>query len=305
MEQNDEGNLMLSDNLTVCIPVYNEEKRIESVIRNFIGKFKVLVIDDIPASTDRTREICEKFGVEYIQINKHGRVFESEFIMNAIWDKVETDYMLKAFCAEYIPDKLLVLYAKIANEKSYDVVSTTRISITSGKHILVWGNPRKSIIRYFSPRFSRRDSISYVDNVIHQEGKIICKKERILKTPRDIHLMFYQFRDYDTSWTEVNHGKYNDINAMQFYQKGKRYSFIKMISESLAVFFRDYFFNGAYKQGHLGFMHAYYRFHLIIGIYLRMWDIEHNLQKDQITELHNSIRAKLLSKEISVESLVK
>ncbi len=78
-----------------------------------------------------------------------------------------------------------------------------------------------------------------------------------------------------------------------------------MISKSLAFFLRDYLYNGAYKQGHLGFMHAYYRFHLSMGIYLRLWDIEHDLQKDQITELHNSIRAKLLSKEITVESLFK
>ena len=292
---------MWSENLTVCLPVYNEERRIEYAIKNFMGKFKFLVIDDIPASTDRTREICEKFGVEYIQINKHGHV-EDSYLMNAVWENVKTDYMLWAMCAEYIPDELLSLYAKTANEKNYDVICAPRVSITAGKHILVWGNPRKSIIRYFDQRFSKRGSISYVDNIIHQQGKIICKEERILKVPRDIHLMFYQFRDYDASWSEFNHRKYNDINAMQLYQKGERYSFIKMISISLALFLNDYFLNGAYRQGHLGFMHAYYRFHLHMGIYLRMWDIEHNLQKEQISELHNSIRSKLLSKEIDVKT---
>ena len=291
---------MWSDNLTVCLFSYNEENRIEYAIKNFMDKFKLLVIDNF--STDRTLDICNKFGVEFVQIANHGFV-EQPMVMDAVWDHVKTDYMLKTFCGEYFPDALLSLYAKVANEKRYDVVCATRVSITSGKHILVWGNPRKSIIRYFSPRFSSRDSISYVDNIIHLEGKIICKEKRILKVSRDIHLMFYQFRDYDASWSEINHGRYNDINARQFYQKGKRYSFIRMISESLAVFFRDYFFNGAYKQGHLGFMHAYYRFHLIMGTYLRLWDIEHHLQKDQITELHNSIRAKLLSKEMDVEKL--
>ena len=223
--------------------------------------------------------------------------------MDSIWDNVKTDYMLMALCAEYFPDELLALYAKVANEKSYDVVSATRVSITSGKHILVWGNPRKRIIRGLSSRFSRRDSVSYVDNIIHQGGKIVCKDDRILKVPQDIHLMYYQFRDYDASWSEVKHGGYNDVEAMQRYRQGERYSFIKMVSKSLAFFLQDYFYNGAYKQGHLGFMHAYYRFHLSMGIYLRLWDIEHNLQKEDISKLHNSIRSKLLSKEISVESL--
>lgn len=295
---------MWSDNLTVCLFCFNEEKRIEFAIQNFINKFKIIVIDNIPPSTDRTIEICEKYGIEHIQMDRHGFV-EQAITMNAVWEHVKTDYMLRAFCGEYLPDELLSIYAKVANEKSYDVVCAARVSITAGKHILVWGNPRKSIQRHLSQRFSRRDSISYVDNIIHLEGKIVCKEERILKAPRDIHLMFYQFRDYDASWSEVKHGEYNDVNAMQLYQKGERYSFIKMISKSLAFFLNDYFFNGAYKQGHLGFMHAYYRFHLNIGIYLRLWDIEHNLKKYQITELHNSIREKLLSKEISVESLFK
>jgi len=295
---------MWSDNLTICLFSYNEEKRIEYVIQNFIGKFKLLIIDNIPPSTDRTLEICKKYGVECINLDRHGFA-EQTIVMDAIWKKVNTDYMLRAFCGEYLPDELLALYAKVANEKSYDVVRAARVSITAGKHILVWGNPRKSIIRHLSQRFSRRDSISYVDNIIHLEGKIVCKEERILNAPRDIHFMFYQFRDYDSSWSEVKHREYNDVNAMQLFQKGERYSFIKMISKSLVLFLNDYFFNGAYKQGHLGFMHAYYRFHLNMGIHLRLWDIEHSLLKEQISELHNSIRAKLLSNEINIEYLFK
>ena len=90
---------------------------------------------------------------------------------------------------------------------------------------------------------------------------------------------------------------------MQLYEQGECYSFVKMVSESLKFFLREYFYHGAYRQGHLGFMHAYYRFHLFMGLYLRLWDIEHNLQKEQISELHNSIRLKLLAKEIDVKSL--
>lgn len=293
---------MLSENLTVCLAVYNEEKRVEYAIKNFMGKFKLLVIDDIPASTDKTREICEKFGVEYIQINKHGHA-EDSYLMNAVWENVKTDYMLWAMCGEYIPDELLSLYAKAANEKSYDVICVPRVSITAGKHIVVWGDARKSLKGLYTSRFSRRGSIDYENNIIHKWGRNVCGKDRILKVPRDIHLMFYQFRDYDASWSEVNHARYNDINAMQLHEQGESYSFFKMIFTSLKFFIIEYFIHGAYKQGHLGFMHAYYRFHLFMGLYLRLWDIEHDLQKEQISELHNSIREKLLAKEMDVEKL--
>jgi len=293
---------MLSDNVTVCIFCYNDEIRLEYTIKNFLDRFKILVIDNF--STDNSLKICEKYKVDYVQIANHGFITKPS-VMNAVWNHVKTDYMLMGQCSEYFPNELLSLYAKVANEKRYDVVSATRVSITAGKHILVWGNPRKRIIKGLSTRFSRRDSISYVDNIIHQEGTIVCKDDRILKVPQHIHLMYYQFRDYDTSWSEVKHGTYNDVNAIQLFQNGEHYSFIKMVSKSLTSFLIDYFYSGAYKQGHLGFMHAYYRFHLHMGIYLRIWDIEHNLQKDQISELHNSIRSKLLAKEMNVEDLFK
>jgi glycosyltransferase involved in cell wall biosynthesis len=295
-------NKMWSDNITVCIMVHNEEKRIEYAIKNFLDKFNILVIDDIPPSTDRTSDICKKYGVEYIQIDKHGFI-EQPVVMNEVWKHVKTDYMLMARCAEYFPDELLSLYAKVVNQKNYDVVCSARVSITAGKHILVWGNPKKNLKTLISPCLMKRGSIDYENNLIHHEGRIVCEKDRILKPSKDIHLMHYQFRDYDASWSEVKHAQYNDVNAVQFHQKGERYSFFKMIFTSLKFFFIEYFYHGAYKQGHLGFMHAYYRFHLFMGIYLRLWDIEHNLQKNQITDLHNSMRSRLLSKEIDVDSL--
>ena len=295
---------MWSDNLTVCLFCYNEEKRIEYAIKNFLNKFKMLVIDNIPPSTDRTIEICDKYGVEHIQIDRHG-LLEQAITMNAVWEHVKTDYMLRAFCAEYLPDELLSLYAKVANEKSYDVVCAARVSITAGRHILVWGDPRKRMKGLAYPRFSRRGSIDYEGNIIHGQGKIVCRKDRILKASKDVNLMFYQFRDDDASLSEVKHGRYNDIEAMQRYRQGERYSFFKRVFECFKNFIGEYFMFGAYKPGHLGFMHTYYRFHLRMGLYLRLWDIEHHLQKDQITEIHNSIRAKLLSKEMDVESLFK
>lgn len=295
-------NRMWSDNLTVCLFCYNEEKRLEYAIKNYIDKFKIIVVDNVPPSTDCTLEICKKFDVEYINIDRHGFV-EQTIPMNEVWANVKTGYILRAFCGEYFPDELLSLYAKVANEKTYDVVCAARVSITAGKHIVVWGNARKSLKGLISPRFSRRGSIDYEGNVIHKEGRIVCGRDRILKASKNIHLMFYQFRDYDASWSEINHARYNDVNAMQLNQAGERYSFLKMLFTSLKFFIIEYFIHGAYKQGHLGFMHAYYRFHLFMGLYLRLWDIEHNLQKGEISELHNSIRVKLLAKEMVVEKL--
>ncbi|MBU4300080.1 glycosyltransferase [archaeon] len=297
---------MWSDNVTVCLLCRNEEKRIENAIRNFKDKFKILVIDDIPPSTDRTHEICKKLCVEYTNVNRGNRA-EQPDLMNKFWKKVKTEYMLFAACGEYIPDELLQLYAKVANEKSYDVVRAWRISITAGKHLLVWGDARKFTKRTKGIghlRFMRRGSIDYKGNIIHREGKMV-NPEKSLAPSIDPHLMFYQFRDYDSSWTEIKHAGYNDINAIQLYEKGEKYSLFKMLYKSIGAFFVCYFVRGAWKQGHLGFMHSYYRFTHYMGLYLRLWDIEHNLQKKDIEKIHNDLRSKLISKEITVDDLLK
>ncbi|MCX6993108.1 MAG: glycosyltransferase [Kiritimatiellaeota bacterium] len=285
---------------------YNEEKRIEYAIRNFKGKFKIMVVDNIPPSTDRTREICERHGVEYVILDRCGHA-EQPIVMNELWKKITTDYMIYAMCAEYVPDELLHLYAKVANEKSYDTVCALRVSIIAGKHVFVWGRAYNLLFWRTGPgRFNRRDSVNYENNPIHRYGKLACDRSRVLKASNDPKLMFYQFQDYDTAaWEKQQVLNRSDIEAQQMCQNGERYSFFKMIYRSLREFIIAYFIYGAYQDGHLGFMHSYFRFTIYMSSYMRLWDIEHNLQKDQIVAIHNTLKEKLLSKEITVESLLK
>jgi glycosyltransferase involved in cell wall biosynthesis len=293
---------MLSDNLTVCIFCYNEEKRIEQTIQNFIGKFKILVVDNIPPSSDKTIEICKKYDVEYINIDRHGFSLNPK-TMNELWSHVNTDYILYASCSEYVPDQLLELYANISQYNKYSVVRVARVSISSGRFISTWGDPRTAIFRGLIIRFSKRNSIDYNNTIIHKQERIICNKSEVLDLPRNINLMTYQFRDHDASWSDKQHAGYADIEATQMYYLKVKYNPFIMFGKSVIFFLRDYIYNGAFMQGHLGFMNCYYRFHLSMGIYLRLWDIENNMQKSQIEEINKNIREKLLNEEISINKL--
>ena len=94
---------MWSDNVTVCIFCYNDEKRLEQTVKNFVCKFEILVIDNF--STDHTLDVCKKNNVDYVQIANHG-FFLKPSVMNAVWDHVKTDYILIEQCSEYVPDEL-------------------------------------------------------------------------------------------------------------------------------------------------------------------------------------------------------
>lgn len=293
---------MLSNNLTICIFCFNEEARIEQTILNFHNKFPILIVDDITPSTDQTIPICEKYNLKHINLDRHNFSLNST-TMSELWSHVKTDYLLIASCSEYLPLPVLNTYAEVANTNSHDIIRLTRISITAGKFISTWGNARTEIIRAPLQRFSKRNSIDYTDNPIHKEGKPLCPPSRILTLPRNLH--FYQFRDYDASWSDIQHCRYADIEAHQLHKSNKKYSFLFMFFKSIIFFLRDYFYNKSFLQGHLGFMHCYYRFHLSMSIYLRLWDLEHNMTKSDIINIHQSLRKKLLTNEISPKDLFK
>ena len=65
--------------LIVQIPCYNEEKTLPQTVSDIprqidgIDVIKILVIDD--GSTDRTVEVAEEIGVDYIIKNTHSRYF--------------------------------------------------------------------------------------------------------------------------------------------------------------------------------------------------------------------------------------
>lgn len=56
--------------VTIGIPVYNEEARIEAAVRSVVGQCDKLVISD-NASTDRTSELCRALAAEFPNIDYH------------------------------------------------------------------------------------------------------------------------------------------------------------------------------------------------------------------------------------------
>jgi len=54
----------MKKNITVTAVIYNEEKRIENFIRSFQWSDDIIIVDK--SSTDRSREIVEKFNVRII-----------------------------------------------------------------------------------------------------------------------------------------------------------------------------------------------------------------------------------------------
>lgn len=278
--------LRLSDNVTVCIFVYNEQRRLERCINNFKGLFDILVIDN--DSTDNTREVAASLGCRSMSIRNPGFI-ETPEVMDPVLTQVATDYILVALAGEFIPITLLEKYAEVANSRKYEVVKAFRISITAGMPIPISGLPGPGS-RQGQMRFFRKGGISYFGNQVHGSGRVMCADDKVLSLVADEKRYFYQFRDYDVSWTERNHATYNDVLAKQRFDSGTRFSWLGMLFHSTKEFFNSYIRFGSCRFGALGFIHSYYRFHMEVGIWLRVWEHENALDRNGVIAANKRCR---------------
>lgn len=288
---------MLSAEMTVCIFCFNEESRLERVVKNFLGLCKILVVDNF--STDGTIEVAARLGVDSLKL-KNPNFIETPEVMDPLWERITTEYMLIATCSEYVPLNLLKKYAQIANERSFDVVRVFRESVTGGLVI-----PISGIHSAKAPgelRFYRRGSVDYKGNQVHGRGREICPPDRILKLTEDVNYKFYQFRDYDCSKTERNHANYNDVLGLQWYQNGVRFSWIKALWGSSKQFGNSYIRFGGWRFGVVGFIHCAYRFCMEMGVWFRVWEWQNGFDGASVREKNNQARLEL---ERELSSVVK
>jgi glycosyltransferase involved in cell wall biosynthesis len=276
---------LLSDQITVCIFAYNEEGRILRSIKNFNEIFEILIVDNF--SHDKTKFIAEENGFKCISIKNPGFI-ETPEVMDLLWDRIKTNYILMAYVGEFIPFNLLKKYSEIANNQSYDVVRAFRLSVTAGEPIPISGNPRRGMDGDL--RFYRRGSVSYSKNKVHEVGKIICNPNRVLNLVMEKKYHFIQFRDYDCSRTENVLRIYDDILAVQRFDGGQRFNFLSALLQSIKIFLSVYIRFGCYKFGMLGFLHSYYRFHMEFTIWLRIWELENGYTMDRVIDLNSANR---------------
>lgn len=289
---------MLSNNITICIVAFNESARILRCIENFKYLFPIIVIDNF--STDGTYDKVISAGYACKKIKNPGFI-ETKDVMDKIEDAIDTDYLLIASVSEFIPLSLLQRYATVANNNTHDVVRAYRVSITAGQPIPISGQPRTKFPGEL--RFYKKGAVDYSGNQVHDRGRMVCAPQRVLNLVTDESCHFYQFRDYDCARTERTHANYNDVLAKQKYDAGTRFSWLKMIAHSSKQFLNSYVRFGSWRFGMLGFLHSFYRWHMEIGIWLRIWEWENNLSGTGVKEANNTLRMQY-EKKLAEEKLI-
>ncbi len=271
--------------ITFLVFTYNEERRIEYMLRCIQGNGEIIVIDN--NSEDRTREIAARYTKKIFTFQNPGYVENDETMAFAI-DKVTTKWVYIALVDEIIPLKLMSELKKIAKSDQYKIVEIFRKNFMYGQEVFNYDH--KPTLRMFVP-----GAVNFKGNIVHKMGRYMVSKTEVYKFHKNDELSIWHFSPYNTSRLELVHNRYANLEALQRASiLGKKFSGIRAIWKFVFYFLGTYFGFGGFRGGWPGFFIsvqiAYFKF----SIEARLWDIEHKVTPENIEIKYDDIKEQLL-----------
>ncbi len=213
--------------LTVVILTFNEEKRIQRVIDNYVNHFKILILDNF--SSDNTIKICKSNNIHYKQIQNNGHL-DSKVISEIICN-IDTEWVFFVQCSEFSPPEFIIEIKKLIQKKDLRAILFNRVSYTGGiiTHNLKRLYKQKKNHHVFSRLFNK----NYIEirfSKIHYEFPIIInKKNQFEIISEEINKSLLHFRNIDIDSGEIKHMNYSKFDANQMFVDGKRGSYLRVI----------------------------------------------------------------------------
>jgi len=277
------NNFTQSD-LTFLVFTWNEEARVESMLRCLSGHGKIIVIDNF--STDSTVNIAKKYTESVYQHKNIGYV-ENEETINFALSLATTKWVYLAYADELIPQQLMIEIKKIINDDLYEIVEIYRRNFMFGQEVFNYG---KHHLRMFV-----KDAVDFKSNIVHKLGKYNSEKNKIIKIKNKKFTSIHHFSAYNSDRLELVHNRYANLEAEQRrYILKQRFSGIRAILKLFFYFFGTYLALGGFKGGWPGLFIsiqiAYFKF----SIEARLWEYENGISLASMTANYESMKESLI-----------
>jgi len=225
--------------LSVVIITYNEERNIGRCLKSVSTVADEIVVVD-SFSSDRTEEICNSFGVRFIQNNFMGYVEQKNYA-NSL---AEYPYILSLDADEALSDTLIKSISNVKARWDHDGYSMNRMTNYCGKWIKhgAWYPDRK--IRLFDKKKAKWDGQLVHENlVLNDSSNVSFLRGDIL------HYSFYSISEH-----VIRSNYYSKLSAEQLFSKGKKAGCFKLIVKPCARFLSHYILRLGFLDGYYGFV---------------------------------------------------
>jgi len=224
--------------LTVIIPSFNEEKKIETCLQSVRWADEILIVDSY--STDRTVDIAEKYT---------DRILRHEYINSANqknWAIPQATYewILLVDCDEKVTTELRNEIRQLLRQQpDKDGYWIYRNNYLIGKQVKYSGWGKDSVLRLF-----RRDLARYDKKRVHAE--ITLKNTGVLNGRLEHHSISSM-----TAWVaKIN--RYSSWKAADKFEKQPRAPVLQVLFRPPIRFIKDFIFRLGILDGWRGFLIA-------------------------------------------------
>lgn len=222
--------------ISVFIIAFNEEKIIAKCLEKLTWANEIVVVDS--GSTDRTIEICQKFGAKVISNPFENYGIQKQFALQ----NTQNEWVLSLDADEILSDKLIL---EIQNIQFSDAISGYKIPRTHVflNKIFNYGSEnKKPILRLFNKKVGKFEESKVHETIIVKGNLKNLKNEMLHYTVDDIATAVRK---------QIN---YSILSAELQFEKGKRTSFLKPIFKIPFEFIRVYLHQFNFMNGYQGFV---------------------------------------------------
>lgn len=227
-------------NISAVIITLNEEKNIGRCLESLKNVAdEILVVDSF--STDTTAEICESYGVRFIQHPFAGHIEQKNYAVSL----AEFDQVLSLDADEALSDQLVRSISTVKGSWSCDGYTFNRLTNYCGKWIRHSGWYPDEKLRLWNRRKGRWGGMNPHDHVFMDEGSHI----RHL----DGDLLHYSYHSIADHMVQIN--QFSDIAARAAFSQGRKANILRdILLNPFLTFFKKYIIKLAILDGYEGFL---------------------------------------------------
>ncbi len=225
--------------LSVVIITKNEERNIERCLKSIVDVAdEILVVDSF--STDKTIELCGKYGVKLVKHKFEGYGSQKLFAT----EQAHFDYILSLDADEELSKELKESILKTKVNPAYDCYSFNRRNFFGKKPIRFCGWYPDKKIRLFN-----RLKINWNDKQVHESIEVL---DRQMVSHLSGDLNHYTS---SSAYELIEKGKqYAEINAGILIKSGKSVSFVTPYLKGCFHFLKCYLLKFGFLDGCAGFI---------------------------------------------------
>jgi len=236
--------------ISAVIITFNEEINISRCLDslNEVAD-EIVVVDSL--STDKTEEICNDKGADFIRHPFEGHVEQKNYAMS----RVNHDYILSLDADEALSEELKKSILSAKSNWGYEGYSFNRLANYCGKWIRHCGWYPDKKIRLWDRRKGSWGGVNPHDKVIMQENSSVKHLSGDL-----LHYSYYTIRE---NISQINN--FSDIAAGASYEMGEKANVVlDIFLNPIFTFLKKYILQLGLLDGYYGFVisinSAYFRF---------------------------------------------